>query len=265
MISYTFVTSLCTAFLLSILSLHDFSRAAATQEIDLFSTERNHSAPKRSIKKTSKPKLPKKSDKPAFVGKKFVLRGTALIGKKKIAVLQQVGKQEMFTLTVRPGASTPFPSDPRYQLEQIYPRKVRIRYPLASPCHQDDPAHNIHCVDDGKYAELTILRTVGPATKTAKPVAATGKPLKQEPKTNIIGHFPDTQAKKEGKENPFLTFKPLSKEEKAEQIKKMSKDPRYQKRKKQYKNFKPRRIKEEDVPPGMKLQRTPFGDVLIPD
>jgi len=46
--------------------------------------------------------------------------------------------------------------------------------------------------------------------------------------------------------------------------KKSSKEEQQKKRKELYKNFKKRVIKDEDVPAGMRVVRTPFGDRLVP-
>ena len=239
---------------------------AADHPFDLFSKDRNHAPAKPVMKKpAASATVPAKIKKPNFLQKKFALRGTAFIGEKKYAIIQEVGKNKTFSLRWQQGASTPFPVDPRYQLEEIFPRKVKIRYPLSAPCRQDDPAHNIHCLDGGKYAELTIVKMKNSPADNGKNSSLHKRKNVKTKTSNIIGSFPDTPPKKNKSKNPFLQFKPLSKEEKIQREKKLQNDAGYQKRKKQYQNFKPRRIKEEDIPPGMKLQRTPFGDVLIPE
>ena len=214
-------------------------------------------------------KNPGKTKKPKFITKKFVLRGTTILGSHKYAMLQQVGKKKIFILRLQQGSATPFPSDPRYQLDEINPRSVKIRYPLASPCKQDDKALNIHCVDQGKYAQLTIVRqhTGGKQPKTY--LSATDKERSKRKKTNIIGYFPKsskkTDVRKDKGSNPFFHPVKLSKEEMKKRRAELLKDPEYRRRREQYKNFKPRRIPKEEVPPGMKVVKTPFGDMLVPE
>ncbi len=236
--------------------------AAAIEQFTLFSKDRAPKEKKPELtprKKVFKPETRKKTTN--FIHRKYILRGTTILGKKEYAILQESGKPETFSVRLIPGRSTPLPEDPRYQLEDIEPRKVKLRYPLASPCKHDDPAKGIQCVENGKYALLSLVRMapVNDKTKTTSPAP------KKKALGNVIGSFPTSTKKTDVKKrNPFINPVPLTEEQKKKRLEKLHNDPAYQKRKEQYKNFKVRRIDKDDVPPGMKIQQTPFGDVLIP-
>lgn len=217
-------------------------------------------------KKTMVPAAPKKSK---FIYKKYTLRGTTILGQTRYALLQQVGKPGIFSVRLGRGSATPFPDDPRYQLEKVEPGRVTIRYPLAVPCSQDDPAHGITCSKDQKKATLELVRLAAASGSDPK-TGGDRKELAQKQQSNIIGSFPDAVSSGEKKMpekdiNPFLAGVKTSKEEQRRRLEKMRQDPDYQKRKTQYKNYKPRRIRKEDVPPGMKILQTPFGDILSPE
>lgn len=171
--------------------------------------------------------------------KDFVLKGVSQIGNRYIVFLEapnskviQVDMSDKRRVSIKNGF-------PDYHLIRMTDREVKIDYPDNAPCRRPSPQKGIKCVNGGKSATLEF--TVG------KPLAF----------NSAVSNNPPNQV------NPFLAAmnknRQLSDEEKAKR------EEALQKRRELYKNFKRQVIKDEDVPEGMRVVRTPFGDRLVPD
>jgi hypothetical protein len=121
-------------------------------------------------------------------------------------------------------AYTPIKNYSDYHLLKIEPGKVHIEYPAESPCRNNNEEKGIKCTADDNGK--TALLTL--MSQKALP------PRKLPP--------------------PAVTQQPADTEKEAER----------NKRKELYRGFKKQVIKDEDVPPGMRVIRTPFGDRLVP-
>ena len=169
--------------------------------------------------------------------KDFELRGTSIIGSYRTAILKGPNGKE-FIQRLEEQQETPAGNVGTritekmtgydYYLLDVVQREIKIEYPKESPCRDSNEEKGLKCEEDQKIAVLTLrsLKAL-PSGKLAKPKVA--KP----PKTNT------TARKKRHTERD--------------------------KRKQLYRNFKRRVIKDEEVPPGMRVVRTPFGDRLVPD
>lgn len=223
-----------------------FSHTAAA--FDLFDPDRGKPkvAPKppAPIKAPSNPfanVVKPKPDKPKKLKpqQNFTLRGTLQLGDKHIAFLQDPRGKEIDPLRlIGTSGSLPIPDHPGYALLEVKPRQIKLAYPDDAPCRVSSVKTGVTCVDNGKAAELTLLRH--------EPLKAPPKPASVPTKTQT----PPT--------NPFAP-RAMTPEE----AKKREAD--VAKRRELYKNFKKRVIRDEDVPPGMRVVRTPFGDRLVPD
>jgi hypothetical protein len=187
------------------------------------------------LPKTPPPKPPIQM----FPQKDFVLKGVSQIGNRYIVFLE-APNSKMIQVDMgskrRVSINNGFPD---YHLIRMTDREVKIDYPDNAPCRRSNPQKGIKCVNGGKSATLDF--TVG------KPLAS----------NTVVSSNPPNQV------NPFLAAmnknKQLSEEEKAKR------EEALQKRRELYKNFKRQVIKDEDVPEGMRVVRTPFGDRLVPD
>lgn len=163
----------------------------------------------------------------------FVLQGTARLGNKWLAVLQAPDGKPIIQEWEN-NARTPLKDHPEYAVVKIEARKVTLAYPNNSPCQKSNVQKGIQCQQNGQVASLSLRwRDAIKPPPTPKPVQPVVKP-------------PATGQK--------LTPSEIQRRE-AER----------KKRQELYKNFKRKVIKDEDVPPGMRVIRTPFGDRLVPD
>ena len=185
------------------------------------------------------PKTPPKPPVKMLPQKDFVLKGVSQIGSRYIVFLEapntkivKVDMGEKRRAPVKNGYTD-------YHLIRMTDRKVKIDYPANAPCRRPNPQKGIKCTNGGKSATLEFI--VGKAT--SPPVVAQKKGIDQN--------------------NPFLAA--INKNKQLSEEEKKKRDEALKKRRELYKNFKRQVIKDEDVPEGMRVVRTPFGDRLVPD
>jgi len=226
---------------------------ANAEGFDLFNKDRNKPkippAPKVEPKPPTTPvnpfqSLPKPpSKKPAvrmLPQKDFVLKGVSQIGERYIVFLEapntkviKVDMEDKRRVSIKHGF-------PDYHLIRMTERKVKIDYPANAPCRRPNPQKSIKCTNGGKSATLGFI---------------VGNPF-ISPKTAVSKNPPN-------KVNPFLAA--MNKNKQLSDKEKSKRDAALQKRRDLYKNFKRQVIKDEDVPDGMRVVRTPFGDRVVPD
>jgi len=161
----------------------------------------------------------------------FVLQGTARIGNKWLAVLQAPDGKPIIQ-EWKSNEKNPIKDYPEYAVVKIEARKVVLAYPENSLCRASNVQKGIQCQENGKTAALKLQwRDAIQPPPPPKPV---------QPPQPVVG-------------------RQLSPEE----IQRREEERK--KRQELYKNFKRKVIKDEDVPPGMRVIRTPFGDRLVPD
>ncbi|HID99598.1 MAG TPA: hypothetical protein EYP59_04825, partial [Thiotrichaceae bacterium] len=113
----------------------------------------------------------------------------------------------------------------------------------------------------GSEKELNALKAFLPQVRAQEAVYTRVEWTIQqlEYRINILtDYFPDEKAR----ENIAFKIEQKTRQFMCREIR--SRDPEIEKRKELYKNFQKRVIKDEDVPPGMRVVRTPFGDRLVP-
>jgi hypothetical protein len=183
------------------------------------------------------PPIPK-PPKPLLPQKDFILRGTSLIGKQRSVVLKGPDNKE-FIQKLETDQRTPITGYPDYYLLSVNAREIQLEYPTDAPCRTDNPQQGIKCnkENNGKTVVLSLQRQQ----------ALPPKPVPKKPSTS------QTAAGKRSK-RPATTLEEI----------KARREAARKKREELYKNFKRRVIKDEDVPPGMRVVRTPFGDRLVP-
>lgn len=187
-----------------------------------------------SRKAASRKKLPPKPIPPQ---KDFELRGTSIIGSFRTAILKGPdGKEKIYhfedqepTPAGNEGAKIKENvSGYDYYLLSVEPRKIEIEYPKDSPCRDSNDQKGLKCAEDQKTAVLAL-----------KSLKALPSPIQPKPKTTSKSKTDKAKSKKQ--------------------------DKKRNKRQQLYRNFKRRVIKDDEVPPGMRVVRTPFGDRLVPD
>ncbi|OQW94484.1 MAG: hypothetical protein BWK79_05735, partial [Beggiatoa sp. IS2] len=246
---------------------------SAFGEFDLF--EANRGQPKVVAPPTPPPQVfkpptpppvatpPPQPLKPPPPQQDFSLRGTSRIGKNLSAVLQAPdGKQIVQRLD---GQRTEVKGYAGYFLVQVNAREIQIEYPKESPCQNDNEPKGVYCSKDKKTATLKLPRLnalAAPPPPKAPPVVVQNQP--NNPFQPQPGQPQPGQAQP-AQQTPFgpMPFGQPQRQLTPEEIK--ERQEKFEQRKELYKNFKKQEIKDEDVPPGMRVVRTPFGDRLIPD
>jgi hypothetical protein len=182
-----------------------------------------------------------------------MLRGTSQIGERRATVLQGPDGKEMIHY-LEDNKRTPLKGYEGYSLLNVGSREITVEYPTDAPCRASDPSKGLQCSTDQKTAtiKLTVASNALPPQQPMLP-----QPQPQPPPPNNPFAVPPP--------NPFAPpgaqFNPPPPVSPEEQRKR---DEEQKKREEIYKNFKRQTIKDEDVPPGMRVVRTPFGDRLMP-
>ncbi len=168
-----------------------------------------------------------------------MLYGTSRIGQRYAVILHNQGGKAI-SVRWQPGQEINIPGHTGYKVRSVAYRLVEISYPDTNPCRKSDGGKGVECAPDGKSARVTMQR--------AKPSAPA--PVAQATTTNPPSVAPAPPPM------PAQALTPEQIQQKEEEEKKW---------RERYQNFTPpTRIKDEDVPPGMKVVRTPFGDRLVP-
>ena len=165
----------------------------------------------------------------------FVLIGTSRIGSKYSAIIQH---RDGDTLVVKPGpnSSTQIPGYNGYSVLDVGSGSVSIRYPENVPCVEFHD-QGVSCDGAVNIAALSL---------------ANGEPLPgKEVVTRLTDSRPDEAAADEPPTNPF------------EALRAQQNNAAVSNRSGDNNPFTPRRISPEDVPPGMRVVSTPFGDRLV--
>lgn len=173
----------------------------------------------------------------------FTLIGTSRIGSQyKATLASSTGK--IVVVTGGPGIVQDIPEHPGFRLVDIGSRQVSIANPGASPC--------IAAADKGVTCSADGLSLLGLATAAPMPAA---------PGTETdLANTATAAATQSGEihENPFaVALRAAAINEANAQAQTGIAAPPGAER------FQPRRIAPEDVPPGMRVVRTPFGDRLV--
>ena len=173
------------------------------------------------------------SDGNIITGPEFTLVGTTRIGGDFLAVIEdQVG--EIISVSVSEGAESPIPGYSGFQVVEIGSGKAVIRYP-----------DNISCIEFKSQGVSCDAPNIG------RIELANGEPLLSSDRVvalNSSNSLDATLIDEETSPNPFQAL--LERASNPEAGADTS-------------AFTPRRINPEDVPPGMRIVSTPFGDRLV--
>jgi hypothetical protein len=170
----------------------------------------------------------------------FTLLGTSRIGDKYSVIIQHKGGKAI-VVKVGPGASASIPEHGGYSIVTVAAGTVSIRYPNNTVCVEFSD-RGVSCNDSGDTADLTLA--------ASKPVASSNPSLALSTQSDgASGGNPDTGPT--DVVNPFAALREAQAENPADSS--TSSGAR----------FSPRRVAPEDVPPGMRVVSTPFGDRLV--
>ena len=242
--------------LLALLIAVPFGTPAA---FDLFNPNRgDEPAPKVEHKPAPEPK--RKPVSRALKTEQFVLRGTSRIGDRYHVVLEHVGGKEM-RIPWREGRTSPIDGFPGYELLSVSPRVARIGFPEKSMCLEDDLDKGIYCSAIGDSARLVLVRRT-PTAAPKPPVKAGNKPKSattggSPPSNPFQAALEKARSEQQGGAAPAAQAMPRTKA-------KDDVEATRERLRRARSNFKPKKIDPDDVPEGMKVVHTPFGDRLVP-
>ena len=173
------------------------------------------------------------SDGNIISGPEFTLVGTTRIGGDFLAVVEGLDG-EIISVSVSEGAKSSIPGYPGFQVVEIGSGKVVIRYPDSLSC-TEFKSQGVSC-DAPDIARLQL---------------ANGEPLESSVNSMTLNSPNSSGASSMDEEtsaNPFEALLERASNPEAEV---------------DTSAFTPRRINPEDVPPGMRVVSTPFGDRLV--
>jgi hypothetical protein len=210
--------------LLAVLALL-LSGTISANEFDLFNADRGKPPPPPvQVEAPPPPPPPPEPPKAPALQKDFILRGTQIIGHRRSVTLETPNGKRV-QLTLRNTAPTVITGFPGYVLHSIEPRAVRLSYPQDAPCSESRTEKGVECVSATEVL-LTLQR--------GKPTPPKLTPAIAPPVAPVVPIAPVPPPP------PGTTAAPGQAQ------------------------FQPRIIKDEEIPPGMKRIRTPFGDRLVP-
>ena len=171
----------------------------------------------------------------------FTLVGTSRIGSRYSAIIQHRGGNTL-VVKVEPDSITQIPGYAGYTLVDIGATRASIRYPENVPCVEFSD-QGVSCDSTGNIAALSLAN--------AKPLP----PSATRESTSQVGRVPPNELQsEETRDPPINPFEALrGQSDNVESNNGGGRNTR----------FTPRRIAPEDVPSGMRVVSTPFGDRLV--
>jgi hypothetical protein len=164
----------------------------------------------------------------------FTLIGTARFGDYYSALVSN-GNERDIRLDALSGSLRFIPGHPGYQVVEIRSGEVSIKYPAERDCVTSEDL-GISC-NEANVATLRLTNAEAIISNLTQREAGIGSQLSQD---NAGQSIP---------KNPFAALL-----EEASNSESSSEETN---------EFTPRRIKPEDIPPGMRVVSTPFGDRLV--
>jgi hypothetical protein len=174
----------------------------------------------------------------------FSLLGTTRIGDDHRVILRH---KDGDTIVVKAGsnAATRITGHSDYTITEIESGRVSLNYPAGTPC-VDSPDQGVKCTGKNNSAQLTLVKGAPLAPRRRQ--SAEPEVLQLEPTSGSIP--PDVAPV-----NPFTALGAAADANAAAASSGGGNSGSAR--------FNPRRISPEDVPPGMRVVSTPFGDRLV--
>jgi hypothetical protein len=166
-------------------------------------------------------------------GPVFTLIGISKIASRTAVILRHESGEEI-NMPYNGGIAQ-IPGYEDYAVSEISGRSVFIRHPAGNPCRELE-SRSISCDAVTNISQLKLA----PATSLASSLATSRVESDKEPSASIEAPINPFDAIRRGAEGGLLV---PSREDSS--------------------RFRPRRIDAADVPPGMRVVSTPFGDRLV--
>ena len=206
------------------------SGGLVAQELQLFEETENMERVKEN---STSVETRRDSDGNLISGPEFTLIGTSRIGSNRLVVIENRAG-EVLSISLLEGIPKPVPGYPNYRVIEVSSGKASIEYPPNLPC--------VEFLDQGVVCESQNLAIL--SLKNSEPIEPSN------PRTisdNLGGTSNSVDV--DGTVNPFeaILERAASSDTEIESAG----------------GFTPRRIDPEDIPPGMRVVSTPFGDRLV--
>lgn len=196
----------------------------------------------------------------------FTLGSASRFGDSYQATLKDRQGQSV-VVAWQPGARSAVPGQPGFAVVGVTAREVVLELPAHERC-MALPERGVSCNSDNvaRLALATLMPLESNGTAPAPAVDAMQEPMNPfEAAIMNAQQGAMVQGPAEGDAvliNPFVGIEdstvPMSEAEVQERVE------RARARAERLQQFQPQRIPEDQVPPGMRLVRTPFGDRLVP-
>ena len=169
----------------------------------------------------------------------FTLLGTSRIGGSYSAILRHRGGESILVRS-QGNTATDIEGHAGYSVLSVGAGKLSLRYPVSVPC-VEDVVQGVSCAAGPNTAEL-VLATSSPLSRPAPSATSeqSDSVNSSEPPVALVA-------------NPFEALRAAQVDEDNPAQNNDGGDNR----------FSPRRISPEDVPLGMRIVSTPFGDRLV--
>ncbi|MGA0807385.1 MAG: hypothetical protein ACO3PV_12825 [Pseudohongiellaceae bacterium] len=174
------------------------------------------------------------------------LRSSSRFGERYQLVLVD-GSGQALALGWQPGERVEVPGHPGYVVVGVSGAQVTVQQPAGQPCFPSE-SRGLRCQDAN--TAVLALATTSPLPAPGRGDAAAAEPSGPDPAPDILG-FPD----------PFAAAAMAAEPDAAALD---GQAERRRARAERLQQFEVQRIPADQVPPGMRLLRTPFGDRLVP-
>jgi hypothetical protein len=179
----------------------------------------------------------------------FTLLGVSRIAGKYSAILKHKGGESLI-VKADPGANTLIPGHSDYSIVDVSAASVSIRYPGNNACVEFSDL-GVSCNSAANIAELS-LANAEPIAGRAGHSQATASELQAQAEPNNGEVIEGRSAPR----NPFQALRNANSKDTAAEAGTTATNTAGAR-------FTPRRINPEDVPEGMRIVSTPFGDRLV--
>ncbi len=226
---------------------------ALAQELTLFEATQGQQGPEAPQQQSMQPLGP------AANAGGFTLRSSSRFGDEYHSVLLDAAGNAI-DVRWRSGQTVALPQHPGYAVVGVSGSELTLQQPDGVPCIPAEAA-GVRCLDTG--TALLSLATLSPLPGAVASDADAAAVMGPQPVTTAEGDIVSTDANGNAVFiNPFSGAVMPPEELTPEQA--QARAERAQARAQRLQQFQPERIPEDQVPPGMRLVRTPFGDRLVP-
>lgn len=179
-------------------------------------------------------------------GPEFILVGTSRIGDRYSAILRNRDGNEV-VVTTEAGRNSRIEGYGQYSVVDVGAGRVSVQYPVGSDCIEFR-AQGVSCNGAANIASLELTR--GDPIPRPMITASTGDQAVEDEGEVVV-----SEEDADEPVNPFAALRARALQRNGDAPVAPASSPR--------RSFTPRRIDPSDVPPGMRVVSTPFGDRLV--